>query len=91
MKMCTSCQTQYRDGDAVDQFFCVATPMTIVPVAERFHSGRDITAEHMKVSEGPVCGGSLREVGCLVCMDSGKVDIQGESFACPRGCVGFGQ
>lgn len=33
-----------------------------------------------------VCNGKLRVVECLLCEDSGKVEVMGENGSCPRGC-----
>lgn len=32
------------------------------------------------------CGGALRQVACLMCLEQGEVEVLGEMRPCPRGC-----
>lgn len=92
MKMCTICHAQYRDNDAIDQQFCSAVPMEISSVIETFASCITVTAEKMIPAGEEKCGGQLKEVKCLKCLDTGSVSIKdprdsrAENIACPNGC-----
>ncbi len=85
--MCEKCATQYRD--AGDQQFCTATPFRPIAVLEVFAGGQKVDAVHLGPTDGPVCGGPLKKVDCLLCMDTNEVKTSdgkgGEVVGpCPR-------
>lgn len=85
--MCLTCHAQYRDGDAIDQQFCSAVPFIAKNVTEITSGGVKLEAIHLEPSDSKIeCRGYLKKVHCLLCMDSGLVDIIGEKQVCPRGC-----